>query len=602
MIGWRAWGAKRLASVARGRIATHVESKNLMSEAQNGFREKRGVEANIVTLTEAIRSHRAYHPKHPNLQIAFLDFTKAFDRVWRDGLWEKLHKMGIRGKLARVVKAMYEQHQAQVKVNGQIGEPFEIATGTKQGDTLSPLLFIIFINDLAELLKQQGLGIKIEGVEKKLTTLLFADDICIIAKNKMEMKILLQKATEWANQWHMEFNASKCGVLNQRDLNGNIKGKKFHFEIQGQRIPMVDNYRYLGLLIREDMNWADTIEDRCKKARGALNNISDILKFKNLSVKVKILVLQTMLSSTALYGSVFFGRAGAKDATKELAKIWAQGVRMACGFSKKANVKLIALEHGLLPFNMQILKHSINMCNKFMDDSAPEWPKMLCARKNKMPGRGNVTWWHKQIVNKAKKLGWDVKKEEPTTGDDRSLTAVLLEHFKKEMGAGKGSVVKLYMANFWPKELKPAGYTYMEDSFGVRAVTGARVSHMPLRKYLHLAHTSIDAICQDCKGRGAGKEEDRAHTLTECRAWKDERKDWYKALETYFEKYHLKTKFKNIKSKLERKDFALFLVGGALHRPEWDHMNEHSPKVAKTACEFMARILRVRAKAAALRA
>ena len=124
---------------------------------------------------------------------------------------------------------------------------------------------------------------------------------------------------------------------------------------------------------------------------------------------------------------------------------------------------------------------------------------------------------------------------------------------------------------------------------------------MPLRKYLHMAKRATDAICQDCKAPNAAFEEDRAHVLTECAAWKDEREKWYQELSEFFTKHQLKASYESIKRDLPHKEFALFLLGGCVNEQLYGAVNKHRAGVALIACEAMGAILRARAKAAAAR-
>ena len=77
-----------------------------------------------------------------------MDFRKAFDSVYLNGLWGKMFKLGINGKLLRIVKNMYSQVKSCVRGCNSYSEFFECAIGLKQGEVLSPILFSLFIEDL----------------------------------------------------------------------------------------------------------------------------------------------------------------------------------------------------------------------------------------------------------------------------------------------------------------------------------------------------------------------------------------------------------------------------------------------------------------------
>ena len=88
-----------------------VGERGLIVEEQGGFREGRGCIDQIYTLNEIVQSRR--EKKKPTY-IAFMDFTKAYDIVWRDGLFQQLHNVGIRGRMWRVVRDTYRKARSCV--------------------------------------------------------------------------------------------------------------------------------------------------------------------------------------------------------------------------------------------------------------------------------------------------------------------------------------------------------------------------------------------------------------------------------------------------------------------------------------------------------
>ena len=126
--------AKLFGRVLVNRLMHFLESNGKLTPAQSGFRPKRGCSDNLFTLIEGLREYRATGQHY---LVAFLDIKKAFDRVWRDGLWYKLDQIGVKGRMLRVLRSLYDVHQARVRVNGEHTDVFDIGIGTKQGDTLA---------------------------------------------------------------------------------------------------------------------------------------------------------------------------------------------------------------------------------------------------------------------------------------------------------------------------------------------------------------------------------------------------------------------------------------------------------------------------------
>jgi hypothetical protein len=115
-------------------------------EEQGGFRPERGTEDQLFVLTEILRNRGSQVTTY----TAFIDVKKAYDTVWRDGLWKRLWDEGVRGRMWRVVKNMYSAVQSAVLVGEEQTEWFELNTGVRQGCVMSPILFSLFISGLAK--------------------------------------------------------------------------------------------------------------------------------------------------------------------------------------------------------------------------------------------------------------------------------------------------------------------------------------------------------------------------------------------------------------------------------------------------------------------
>jgi sorting nexin-29 len=122
-----------------------MESLGVRAVTQCGFRKEHGTIDALFTLTHLI--NQARHNKR-KLYVVFVDFKKAFDTVPRDLLLERCRQLGIHGRFLSLLERLYDTIQAQVVVNGKIGDPIDTCLGTKQGSELSPLLFGLFVEML----------------------------------------------------------------------------------------------------------------------------------------------------------------------------------------------------------------------------------------------------------------------------------------------------------------------------------------------------------------------------------------------------------------------------------------------------------------------
>ena len=119
------------------------------------------------------------------LYLCFGDFSKAFDRVWRDGLLVKLLRHGVGGKFYGSVKQMYFNTISAVKINNSITPTFKSEVGVKPGDNLSPSLFNVYLNDL-KFPEHSCDPIKLSSVS--LSHLLWADDLLIMSESSVGLQ------------------------------------------------------------------------------------------------------------------------------------------------------------------------------------------------------------------------------------------------------------------------------------------------------------------------------------------------------------------------------------------------------------------------------
>lgn len=142
--------------------------------------------------------------------IVCLDQEKAYDKIRHDFLWKTLEKMGFPETTINTIRTLYESAETSVILNGVIGEKFRIVRGVRQGDPLSCLLFDLAIESLAEMLRTSGLmGMHVEGADRPLVSMLFADDTTVFLHERDAPQTLFNTLVAWCRVSGARFNINK---------------------------------------------------------------------------------------------------------------------------------------------------------------------------------------------------------------------------------------------------------------------------------------------------------------------------------------------------------------------------------------------------------
>ena len=167
----------------------------------------------------------------------------------------KLKQCGISGNVLGWIHNYVTDRKQNVFIGNSVSDTKAINAGVPQGSVLCPLLFLVYVNDIADSLLS--------------TTRLFADDssLAVSSSNTREMEIILNadltKIAHWAKQWLVNFNPSKTEVM-FFSLSRNIDRPELSFN--NTRLDFVDNHKHLGLTLSEDGKWHAHINDLTKSA------------------------------------------------------------------------------------------------------------------------------------------------------------------------------------------------------------------------------------------------------------------------------------------------------------------------------------------------
>ena len=260
---------KVYCKIIESTVMNHIEENCLLGELQGAFRKDRRTEDHIFTLQGLCSLRKSRKQK---TFLAFLDLSKAFDKVWRDGLFYLLWQKGIQGKCWKLLRSLYENVSNKVIFGDYESEWFSQDFGLKQGCILSPTLFSILMSDLAEMLSSANLGVELSS--KLINCLLFADDIVLMGTSDEELQSLLDITAKFAEKWGMKFNPSKSKVL----VVGQKLNKTKKWRLGNNELEEANEYKYLGVYFSRSLKFTFHVEQYLKESFSRkLNHITRIL-------------------------------------------------------------------------------------------------------------------------------------------------------------------------------------------------------------------------------------------------------------------------------------------------------------------------------------
>ena len=277
---------KIFARILLNRLTAHLD-RGLLPESQCGFRKDRGTTDMVFA---ARQLQEKCQEQHRDLYTAFIDLTKAFDTVSREGLWKIMAKYGCPAKFIKIVQHLHEGMHARVQDQGELSEPFPVLNGVKQGCVIAPTLFsIMFSAMLTDAFRDGDIGVDIKyRTDGKLFNprrlqaktkvksdtirdLLFADDCALIANTEADLQTSMNRFSQACSNFGLTINTEKSEVMYQ-PAPGKVYAEP-NITTNGKKLKVVDRFTYLGSTLSQNVTIDDEINTRISKASSTFGRL-----------------------------------------------------------------------------------------------------------------------------------------------------------------------------------------------------------------------------------------------------------------------------------------------------------------------------------------
>ena len=367
---------KLFTKLIKERLEKYLES--LLSDAQHGFRKGRSTMGPIRRIIERARERLSANKQF--LYVAFIDFQKAFDSVDRPLLLKKLRtQYNVGGRIYNVIESILKENIVNASDGCTSSGPIAQNIGVIQGDSLSPYLFTLFIDDVTKSTSNDD-----------TETLLYADDLALITESADHLKAALSRLKEWALQNRLTVNVSKSKVMKFRKGGGYARDEIFTYN--GQALEKVSDFCYLGVTLQPTCCFTKHI----LKAKGrALASLYSIKKLQLVSVKTALKLFNIKVFPVLSYGLKEIGPFLGARHFLQLDTVFSAFLKRTLGLALGASATLC---HALVdvPFlSQQIIESlgpSIPEQRRYEEAIESKWMSFVEANYTEGPAFKNKDW------------------------------------------------------------------------------------------------------------------------------------------------------------------------------------------------------------------
>lgn len=386
---------KLVTKIVTDRLSSVLEKAGRLCSEQAGFRRYEETHTQITGLYEVLRRRQVQGlPSY----VTFIDFAKAYDTVPHEALFLKMEKIGVHGRMMAFFRGLYAS--SSLTVPGGTTRRVPLRRGVRQGCPSSPILFDIFINDF--FLEWKGRDLGVAGWERppqrtaggrrrgramqaegdaegrRICGFLFADDACALTETCRDTQVGLKLIGRWADRWEMRIGHHKCGLMRILPVAAAARRRQEQYsastsqllsedaeaveeerrselrrwirasawaQVQQGRIPIVDEYLYLGCMFNDRLDLAAMAQHRAAFSKLRFEQTRDFLGMTSLPMSIRAKVFKVIVLQTGLYGAELWGMSSVR--CQALQRIANRAIRKIGGHNAAGVTSVASWAHEL---------------------------------------------------------------------------------------------------------------------------------------------------------------------------------------------------------------------------------------------------------------
>ena len=440
---------KLFCMILNTRLLHYMEDNNLFTPLQIAFRKDCRTSDHIFVLKTIIDKYLNINTRGQRkyLYTCFIDFRKAFDTVWQEGMLHKLLELGIGRHFYNIVKDMYKKNCAQVKLKQGLTESFAADIGVKQGCVLSPTLFNIFLNDLPAYLDNTNTD-PVYLSSQKLNCLMYADDLVLMSTSREGLQNCLYQLQKYCDDWKLDINVKKTKIIvfnKQGKTPPNVK-----FTFQSNELEIVKQTKYLGLIFSNTGAFKSAVSNLKDKGNKALFKIYKSFANTPKPIKTMIHLFDSLIKPIQTYGSDIWGaycinidkilgknpgktQLYFKQDLEKLHTSWCKYTLQV--HDKSTNIAVLA-ELGRYPLTIDVITGMIKYWARMKNNKNKDNLLNLCYLENQELLNTNKPCWLSAVNKTLNELGlswyWNCSHEIKPSKLAKTVKTALQEIFKNQ--------------------------------------------------------------------------------------------------------------------------------------------------------------------------